>query len=173
MNYSSITPRTVPALPAGDPQFDSASYARRIIRETKIVALATTDSVSGYPYMTMVYAACNRENQIVFLSSLSASHSRNMHQDARVSVMIQVDESQESWARTRGPMILSRLTLNGNAHITDLIEDQEDFLSTHKKMTVAVKNVGFAIWKLDPLGIDMLAGARLAPELSVEDLKVQ
>ncbi len=171
MSYSSITPRTVAALPAGDAEFDSASYARRIIRETKIVALATTDSVSGFPYLTMVYAACNRKGQIVFLTSLSAPHSRNMQQDARVSVMCQVDESEERWARKKGPFIPSRLTLSGNACITDRTEDKEDFLRVHKKLTIAVKNGGFAIWKLDPLGIDMMAGPRLASELSIEDLK--
>ena len=123
--------------------------------------------------MTMVCAACNRENQIIFLTSLSAPHSRNMQQDARVSIMFQVDESQENWAHKRRPLIPSRLTLSGNARVTDLTEDKEDFLSVHKKITIALKNIGFAIWKLDPLGVDMMAGPRLAPELSIEDLKAK
>jgi len=171
MNYSSITPRTVPVVPAGDAEFDSASYARRIIRETKNAALATTDSVSGFPYMTVVCTAANRDGQIVFLTSLSAPHTRNMRQDSRVSIMFNVDESQEMWGRGRLPMIPARLTLSGHASITDLAEDREDFTVAHKKLTIAVKNGGFAIWKLDPLGIDMMAGARLAPELSIGDLK--
>lgn len=171
---SSITPRMVPAMPAGDAQFDSASYARRIIKETRTAALATIDSETGFPYLTLINIASNREGKIVFLTSLVAPHSRNMRHDARVSVMFYVDESNESWARDRSPFIpdSSRLTLSGNAHVTDASEDAEDFLSAHKKLSIAVKSDGFVIWKLNPLGIDMMAGARLAPELTIEDLQM-
>ncbi|WP_085786733.1 pyridoxamine 5'-phosphate oxidase family protein [Ketogulonicigenium robustum] len=168
---SSITPRIVPAAPAGDQDFDSASYLRRIVREMRVCALATTDSQTGYPYLTSVNAAANRRGQVLFLTSLVAPHSRNMRKDPRLSIMCYVDESGESWAHGR-PLTAGRVTLSGMAHVTDTPEDIEDFLSAHKKLSVAVKNGGFSIWKLSPQGVEMMGGPRLAPELRVEDLKI-
>ncbi|MEX1034793.1 MAG: pyridoxamine 5'-phosphate oxidase family protein [Sneathiella sp.] len=166
---SSITPRVVPAKPAGDETFDSAAYARRIIRDARTAALATTDSETGFPFLSSITTSTNRKGKVLFLTSLVASHSRNMRHDARVAVMFQIDESDEEWAAKR-PMFQGRLTLSGKAHVTDDATDIEDFLKAHKKLTIAVKQDGFAIWKLDPMGVDMMAGPRLAPELSIEHL---
>lgn len=162
-----ITPRPHPLPPAGDPAFNSAAHARRLLRTACTAALATLDAGSRYPFASSVSLATDMSGAPLMLLSLNALHTRNILHDDRVSVMITPPADGAKGIRPG-----ARPTIAGRALRDDDPAVRRRFLARHPKLTIAAQQPGFAMFRMLPEAVDLLAGERLAPELTAADLLV-
>jgi heme iron utilization protein len=142
----------------------------RIIRETRIAALATLHE--GEPNLAMV-AYCVAADFSAFYIHVSklGKHTRDMEGDPRVSLLIAERDDQRA-----DPQTLARLALQGTAEV--LLRDASDY--------VLVKNMylkrfpdaepmfslgDFNLWKITPNSGRFVAGFARAFNLVPEALK--
>lgn len=103
-----ITPRSRPIDTTALAPFDARHLARDLLRVSRVVALATLDTESGYPYGTMTNLSVEPDGTPVFYAAGLSLHARNIGHDPRISLTL---------ARVDGLDILNerRLTLVGRA----------------------------------------------------------
>lgn len=103
-----ITPRGRPIDSEATAPFDARQIARDLLRTSRMAALATLDTQSGYPYGTMTNLSVEPDGLPVFYAAGLALHARNIIADPRVSLTL---------AQVNGLDILNerRLTLVGRA----------------------------------------------------------
>ncbi len=103
-----ITPRARPIDPAAGAPFDARQIARDLLRTSRMAALATLDTTSGYPYGTMTNLSVEPQGLPVFYAAGVSLHARNILANPRVSLTL---------AQVNGLDVLNerRLTLVGRA----------------------------------------------------------
>ena len=93
---------------AHDPTEDAAGSARRILRSVPMAALATlARDRDGAPYASLVACALGQDATPVLLLSELSDHTRNLHADARASLLF------DNTAGLAERMAGERLTLTG------------------------------------------------------------
>src|SRR5437879_3421212 len=91
------------------PDVDSATIARKLMREARSGALATLMAASGDPYCSLVNVASEADGSPLLLISRLAVHTKNILADPRVSLML--DERKEG-----DPLEGARVMLMCTAH---------------------------------------------------------
>jgi heme oxygenase (biliverdin-IX-beta and delta-forming) len=103
--------------------------ARRLIRAadraTLATALARPDEARGWPYASLVLAACRPDGSPLLLLSDLADHSKNIAADPRVSLLF------DGTAGLAEPLAGPRLTLLGRAEETHDGADRARYLARH------------------------------------------
>jgi hypothetical protein len=159
-----ITPRPHDLPPVGDPDADMAAHARRVLRLARFAALGTLDAGSGYPFVSSAPIATDMAGAPLLRINRIALHTRNLLADPRISLMVEMREGDGA------AMPNVRLTLTGRAVPVEDPDALRRYLARHPRMTVTTTLASFGLWRVTPNGIDMLGGARLAPELTGADL---
>jgi putative heme iron utilization protein len=94
---------------------EAAALARRVIRGTDFVALATSFAGEAqWPYASLVMVACDHDGAPILLMSDLAEHARNIAADPRVSLLF--DGTQVGGARAdEAPLDAPRVSVQGRA----------------------------------------------------------
>ena len=94
-----------------EPEFDPARSARRLVRATDKATFATAleppAAGTGWPYASLVLAACDHGASPILLLSDLAEHTRNVARDGRASLLFDGTDGHEN------PLSHPRVTLLG------------------------------------------------------------
>lgn len=135
-----------------------ARLARSLIRRAPTAALATAlperDGPGGppWPFASLVLSAADHDGTpLLFLSSL-AEHSRNISVDDRISLLFDGTGGLED------PLTGARLTLLGQARISEEIRHRKRFLARHPSAEAYAEFTDFSVYSIEPTRAHLVAG---------------
>jgi len=134
------------------PSDDLGRAARRLIRAADRAALATRAGGDGWPYASLVLAACGHDAAPVLLISDLAEHTRNLAADPRASLLF------DATAGLADPLTGSRLTVQGR-----LVRDGTPglaarFVARHPSAAGYAGFGDFNVWRMEPARAHLVAG---------------
>jgi heme iron utilization protein len=157
-------------LPEGAPtaDFDALAVAKALLRSTRAGALATIDRNTGHPFGSLVNVATDIDGSPLILISRLSTHTANLEQDKRASLLLA--------SVGRGdPLAHPRLTVLGDfAPITreDSCEARlrRRFLARHPKSELYAGFADFSFWRLVVASAHLNAGFARAADLKASDV---
>ncbi|HRE21822.1 MAG TPA: DUF2470 domain-containing protein [Rhabdaerophilum sp.] len=149
---------SAPKMPPRDPRqpadFEPIPVARHLLRTARSGALGTLDPQSGAPFVTLTSVATDFDGTPVILVSRLSTHTQNLLQDQRASLMLaQVGKGD--------PLAHPRLTLQVQAEIAgplDLPRLRERYLRRHPKAKLYADFPDFAFFRLMPSAVHLNGG---------------
>jgi len=157
-------------LPEGAPaaDFDAKALARALLRTARAGALATIDRNTGHPFASLVNVATDVDASPLILISRLATHTANLENDGRASLLL-------SSGGRGDPLAHPRLTVLGT--FASVARDHRDeprlrrrFLARHPKSELYAGFADFAFWRLTVASGHLNAGFARAADLKAADL---
>lgn len=157
-------------LPEGapPPDFDPRPLAKTLLRATRSGALATIDRNSGHPFASLVNVATDVDGALLILVSRLSTHTANLEQDGRASVLLAATGKGD-------PLAQPRLTLVGT--FVRLEREQADearvrrrFLARHPRSELYAGFADFALWRLRTVSAHLNGGFARAADLTAADV---
>ena len=152
--------------PSGD--FEPKSLAKTLLRATRAGTLATIDRNTGHPFASLVNVATDSDGSPLILISRLATHTANLEQDTRGSLLLA--------AVGRGdPLAHPRLTVLGS--FARLARDEPEerrarrrFLARHPKSELYAGFADFSFWRLAMVSAHLNGGFARAADLDAADV---
>ena len=120
-----------------------AFEARQMLRGATRAALATIDSVTGNPYVSLTAIATQPDGRPVTLISALARHTKNLAQNTAASLLI------EQPAETGGVMAGARVTVTGPMSICSDLTSRNRYLARHPDARDFVDFSDFSFYHMD------------------------
>ncbi len=156
-------PETAPA-----PDFDPKALAKGLLRATRAGALATIDRNTGHPFASLVNIATDADGAPLIVISRLSTHTANLEQDGRASVLLAATGKGD-------PLAHPRLTLLGT--FKPVARDHADeprvrrrFLARHPKSQLYAGFADFSFWRLDVVSAHLNGGFARAADLKAADV---
>ncbi len=152
--------------PAAD--FDAAAVAKLLLRTSRAGALATIDRNTGHPFASLVNVATDIDGAPLILISRLSTHTANLENDPRASVLLK--------STGRGdPLAHPRLTVLGDfvqVARRDLDEPRlrRRFLARHPKSEIYAGFADFSFWRLAIVSAHLNAGFARAADLKAAEV---
>jgi heme iron utilization protein len=152
--------------PAAD--FDAAGVAKVLLRSARAAALATIDRNTGHPFGSLVNVATDLDGSPLILISRLATHTANLENDARASLLL-------ASAGKGDPLAHPRLTVLGAFAPVERADPSEPrlrrrFLARHPKSELYAGFADFSFWRLGLVSAHLNAGFARAADLKAGDL---
>ena len=120
-----------------------AAGARALVRQCDRAMLSTAQvDDGGWPYGSLVMTACDYEGRPIMLLSDLAEHSKNLKQDARISLLFDATDGLED------PLAGARVTVMGRAVLTKTLTDRARYLARHPASAVYADFADFKFYSL-------------------------
>jgi putative heme iron utilization protein len=129
-----------------------AAEARRLIRSSRQIALATLQTDTGEPYVSLAMTACDLDATPLLLLSTLAVHTGNIGNDARVSLLY---DGTEGLAM---PLAGRRLSVQGEAHVSAQPRHRARYLAQHPKARSFADFTDFDIYEVKVTRAHLVAG---------------
>ena len=147
----------------------AAAELKQLLRERSVAALGTLHA--GAPYVSMVpYAIANDGSALIIHVSRLASHTKDMHADPRVSLLVMQEEGGGISA-----LALPRASIQGTAH--EVASDAPDlpgltaaYLGRFPDASPMFGFGDFSLFMIQPEWVRFVAGFGKAHSLSGESL---
>jgi putative heme iron utilization protein len=153
---------------APTPDFNPQSVARTLLRSIRAGALATIDRNTGHPFASLVNIATDSDGSPLILVSRLATHTANLENDDRGSVLLAVTGKGD-------PLAHPRLTVIGS--FARIARDHPDeprmrrrFLARHPKAELYAGFADFSLWRLTVVSAHLNAGFARAADLKATDV---
>jgi putative heme iron utilization protein len=148
--------------------FDPVGVAKTLLRATRAGTLATLDRNTGHPFASLVNVATDVDGSPVILTSRLSTHTANLEQDGRASILLAASGKGD-------PLAHPRLTLLGAFARIDRESDDEArlrrrFLARHPKSELYAGFGDFAFWRLAVVSAHLNGGFARAADLSAKDV---
>lgn len=124
---------------------DIATTARGVVRSCDRATLATARVGDGWPYGSLVMTACDPDASPLLLISELAEHTRNLHADARASLLF------DATAGLANPLTGTRVTVLGRLARCDHDAARRRYLARHPD---AAEYAGFADFGLYRMAVE-------------------
>ena len=161
-------PEGAPA-PDFDPKaFDPKSVAKALLRTARAGSLATLDRNTGHPFASLVNVATDVDGSPIILVSRLSTHTANLENDARASVLVASGGKGD-------PLAHPRLTIVG-AFVQVPREAAEEprlrrrFLARHPKSALYAGFGDFSFWRLAAVSAHLNGGFARAADLQAADV---
>ena len=148
--------------------FKPADVAKTLLRCTRTGTLATLDRHTGHPFASLVNVATDADGAPLILVSKLATHTANMEQDGRASLLLA--ETGKGDALTH-----PRLTVLGA--FAPVARDNADeprirwrFLARHRKSELYAGFADFAFWRMQVASAHLNGGFARAADLTAADV---
>lgn len=155
-----------PDKPADNPQQPAtcqiAKAARRIARLGLKGALATRDSASGHPFISLAGAATAMDASPILLMSTLARHRRNLEHYPQLSLLFETPDERAN------PLTGARISVSGRAEILQDERDQQRFLARQPKAFYAGFS-DFAFFRIEITDVHYVGGFGIAETLPPEE----
>ena len=156
-------PETAPA-----PDFDPKALAKTLLRATRAGTLATLDRNTGHPFASLVNVATDADGAPLILVSRLSTHTANLEQDGRASVLLATTGKGD-------PLAHPRLTLLGTFKPVargkaDEPRVRRRFLGRHPKSQLYAGFADFSFWRLDVVAAHLNGGFARAADLKAADV---
>ncbi len=150
------------------PDFDPKSVAKGLLRSTRAGSLATIDRNTGYPFASLVNVATDIDGAPLILVSRLSTHTANLEQDGRASVLLTSTGKGD-------PLAHPRLTVLGT--FVQIERDSADeprvrrrFLARHPKSELYAGFADFSFWRLGAVSAHLNGGFARAADLKAADV---
>src|SRR5579863_5904666 len=154
--------------PATAPDFNPQAVAKALLRTARSGTLATLDRNTGHPFASLVNVATDVDASPLILVSRLATHTANLENDGRASLLL-------SSGGRGDPLAHPRLTVLGT--FAPVARDHRDeprlrrrFLARHPKSELYAGFADFAFWRLTVASAHLNAGFARAADLKPADL---
>jgi heme iron utilization protein len=153
---------------APTPDFDPKSVAKGLLRATRAGALATIDRNTGHPFASLVNVATDADGSPLILVSRLSTHTANLENDGRASVLLASGGKGD-------PLAHPRLTLLGTFVQVARAETDEPrvrrrFLARHPKSELYAGFADFSFWRLRVVSAHLNGGFARAADLKAADV---
>jgi hypothetical protein len=150
------------------PDFDPISVAKSLLRATRAGALATLDRNTGHPFASLVNVATDFGGSPLILVSRLSTHTANLEQDGRASLLLASTGKGD-------PLAHPRLTLLGSFKQIARDDPQESrvrrrFLARHPKSELYAGFGDFSFWRLQTVSAHLNGGFARAADLKSADV---
>jgi heme iron utilization protein len=162
-----VMPNRLPEnAPAAD--FDPKLIAKTLLRVTRAGALATIDRNTGHPFASLVNVATDVDGAPLILVSRLSTHTANLEQDERASLLLASTGKGD-------PLAYPRLTLLGSFVQIRRDDPREPrirrrFLARHPKSELYAGFADFSFWRLDAVSAHLNGGFARAADLKAADV---
>ena len=145
---------------------DPAIQARRLLRAARQGTLATVSAGydGGQPWASLVTPAIAADGTVLLLLSDLSEHTRQLRAEPRCSLLV------VGAAESANPQTAPRLTLTGQAAISDTAADRARFLAVHPYAALYADFADFHLWRMAPRGGLLVGGFARANRLRTNDL---
>jgi heme iron utilization protein len=148
--------------------FDPKALARTLLRATRVGTLGTIDRNTGHPFASLVTVATDIDGSPVILTSRLSTHTANLEQDGRASVLLAETGKGD-------PLAHPRLTVLGafSAVARDSADDarvRRRFLARHPKAELYAGFGDFAFWRMSVVSAHLNGGFARAADLTAADI---
>jgi heme iron utilization protein len=169
------TPPSLPGfmpnrLPENAPvsDFDHKAVAKSILRATRSGALATIDRNTGHPFASLINVATDVDGAPLILVSRLSTHTANLEQDGRASVLLATTGKGD-------PLAYPRLTLLGTFSRIARDDPNEPrvrrrFLARHPKSELYAGFADFSFWRLNLVSAHLNGGFARAADLKAAEV---
>lgn len=153
---------------ARGPDFDPKSLAKELLRATRAGSLATIDRNTGYPFASLVNVATDVDGAPLILVSRLSTHTANLEQDGRASVLLAA-------AGKGDPLAHPRLTLLGGfvevaRGAAEERRVRRRFLARHPKSELYAGFGDFSFWRLNAVSAHLNGGFARAADLRAAEV---
>ena len=157
-------------LPEGapPPDFDAKQVAKSLLRTTRTGALATIDRNTGHPFASLVNVATDVDGALLILVSRLSTHTANLENDDRSSVLLAATGRGDPLAHPRLTLIGTFVRL-GRDH-PDEARGRRRFLARHPKSELYAGFADFAFWRLKTVSAHLNGGFARAADLTAADV---
>jgi heme iron utilization protein len=156
-------PETAPA-----PDSDPKALAKALLRATRAGALATIDRNTGHPFASLVNIATDADGAPLILTSRLSTHTANLEQDGRASVLLAATGKGDPLAHPRLTLLGAfRPIARGHA---DEPRVRRRFLARHPKSQLYADFADFSFWRLDVVSAHLNGGFARAADLTAADV---
>ena len=149
--------------------FDPQALAKSLLRATRAGTLGTLDRNTGYPFTSLTNVATDIDGSPLILTSRLSTHTANLEQDGRASMLLAETAKGD-------PLAHPRLTVLGTfAQIerdgADHTRVRRRFLARHPKSELYVDFGDFSFWRMAVASAHLNGGfARAADLIAAEVL---
>lgn len=150
------------------PDFDPQSVAKTLLRTARSGALATIDRNTGHPFASLVNVATDIDGAPLILVSRLATHTANLEQDGRASLLLAAGGKGDPLAHPRLTVVgeFARLA-PGSA---DELRARRRFLARHPKSELYAGFADFSFWRLHLVSAHLNGGFARAADLKAADV---
>lgn len=143
--------------------FHPVTAAKGLLRTSRSGALATLMAGTGAPYCSLVNVASDHDGAPLMLLSQLAVHTRNFLADPRVSLML--DER-----RAGDPLEGARIMIGGTMARCEEPHSRARYLRAHPEAQMFAGFADFALYRLQPEGLHLVAGFGRIVDLKAADV---
>jgi heme iron utilization protein len=150
------------------PDFDPKSVAKALLRSVRAGALATIDRNTGHPFASLVNLATDIDGAPLILVSRLSTHTANLENDGRASVLVAATGKGD-------PLAHPRLTVLGTfaevpRESAAALRVRRRFLARHPKSELYAGFADFAFWRLETVSAHLNGGFARAADLTAADV---
>ncbi len=163
-----VMPDRLPETARPPEDFNPTAVAKHLLRVTRAGALATIDRNTGHPFSSLVNIATDANGSPLILVSRLSTHTANVEQDPRASVLLASTGKGD-------PLAYPRLTVLGAFAPVD--RDGGDgarvrrrFLARHPKSQLYAGFGDFSFWRLNVVSAHLNGGFGRAADLEASDV---
>lgn len=143
--------------------FEPVSVAKGLLRATRAGALATLDRNTGHPFASLVNIATDVDGSPLILVSRLSTHTANLEQDRRASVLLSATGKGD-------PLAHPRLTVLGAFERSDEERLRRRFLARHPKSELYAGFADFSFWRLAVASAHLNGGFARAADLTASEV---
>jgi len=148
--------------------FDPWALAKTLLRGIRAGTLGTLDRNTGHPFASLVNVATDVDGSPLILTSRLSTHTANLEQDGRASILLAETGKGD-------PLAHPRLTVLGTfAQIEKETEDdarvRRRFLARHPKSELYAGFGDFSFWRMTVASAHLNGGFARAADLTAHDV---
>lgn len=156
-------PGRLPEGAAPPADFRPVDVAKSLLRGIRAGTLATIDRNTGHPFASLVNVATDADGAPVILTSRLSTHTANLENDGRCSLLLAAVGKGD-------PLAHPRLTVLGTMERSTEPRLRRRFLARHPKSALYVDFPDFAFWRLAVVSAHLNGGFARAADLSAQDV---
>ena len=148
--------------------FQPVVVAKTLLRATRAATLATLDRNTGYPFASLVNVATDSDGAPLILVSKLATHTANLEQDGRASLLLAETGKGDALAHPR-LTVLGTLAPVGRGSAAEPVIRRR-FLARHPKSELYAGFADFAFWRMDVVSAHLNGGFARAADLTAAEV---
>jgi hypothetical protein len=169
---SGILPGVMPGrTPENAPQpadFEPLALGKTLLRVTRAGTLATLDRNSGYPFASLVNVATDADGAPLILVSKLATHTANLEQDGRASLLLAETGKGDALAHPRLTVLGTFSPVGRDSAAEPGIRRR--FLARHPKSELYAGFADFVFWRMEVVSAHLNGGFARAADLTAADV---
>jgi putative heme iron utilization protein len=161
-------PGRTPENAAQPVDFKPLEVARSLLHATRAGTLATLDRNTGHPFGSLVNVATNVDGSPLILASRLATHSANLEQDGRASLLLAETKKGDALAHPRLTVLGSMVPIARDSDEEPAIRRR--FLARHPKSELYAGFGDFTFWRMQVASAHLNGGFARAADLTAADV---